>query len=191
MTSQRSLASVQAWPGWFNGKALAASISATCLLNVIYAYKLHCVGAACLAFSCHDSNADTYCQARAGYGVQVCKLVKCCPQARLLCCKMAYDKYQACHGAFVSCLLSLLSSMLSWLCVCVRAAATLTAQYNNLDSVREVFAANKGEIAGVILEPVVGNSGYIAPSKDFLKVQLSCNVPIGLASCPCFLTRLA
>lgn len=48
-------------------------------------------------------------------------------------------------------------------------AATLTAQYNNLDSVREVFAANKGEIAGVILEPVVGNSGYIAPSKDFLK----------------------
>ncbi|DBB00157.1 hypothetical protein WJX77_003286 [Trebouxia sp. C0004] len=48
-------------------------------------------------------------------------------------------------------------------------AATLTAQYNNLDSVREVFAANKGEIAGVILEPVVGNSGYIAPTKDFLK----------------------
>ena len=52
------------------------------------------------------------------------------------------------------------------------AAATLTAQYNNLDSVREVFAANKGEIAGVILEPVVGNSGYIAPTKDFLKVTL-------------------
>ena len=52
------------------------------------------------------------------------------------------------------------------------AAATLTAQYNNLDSVREVFAANKGEIAGVILEPVVGNSGYIAPNKDFLKVNI-------------------
>lgn len=48
-------------------------------------------------------------------------------------------------------------------------AATLTAQYNNLESVREVFAANKGEIAGVILEPVVGNSGYIAPTKEFLK----------------------
>ena len=32
----------------------------------------------------------------------------------------------------------------------LHAAATLTAQYNNLDSVREVFAANKGEIAGVI-----------------------------------------
>ena len=47
----------------------------------------------------------------------------------------------------------------------------MTAQYNNLDSVREVFAANKGEIAGVILEPVVGNSGYIAPTKEFLQVR--------------------
>lgn len=46
----------------------------------------------------------------------------------------------------------------------------MTAQYNNLDSVRDVFAANKGEIAGVILEPVVGNSGYIEPTKEFLQV---------------------
>ena len=36
---------------------------------------------------------------------------------------------------------------------------------------REVFAANKGEIAGVILEPVVGNSGYIAPTQEFLQVR--------------------
>lgn len=55
--------------------------------------------------------------------------------------------------------------------MCLAAAATLTAQYNNLDSVRDVFAANKGEIAGVILEPVVGNSGYIAPTKEFLQVH--------------------
>lgn len=48
-------------------------------------------------------------------------------------------------------------------------AATLTATYNNLDSVRAVFAKHKGEIAGVILEPVVGNSGYIAPTKEFLQ----------------------
>ena len=54
----------------------------------------------------------------------------------------------------------------------VLAAATLTAQYNNLDNVREVFAANKHEIAGIILEPVVGNSGYIAPTKEFLQVAL-------------------
>lgn len=48
------------------------------------------------------------------------------------------------------------------------AAATLTAQYNNLDSVRAIFAANKDEIAGIILEPVVGNSGFIPPTKEFL-----------------------
>ena len=52
----------------------------------------------------------------------------------------------------------------------MHAAATLVAQYNNLDSVKELFEANKGEIAGVILEPVVGNSGYIEPTQEFLKV---------------------
>jgi glutamate-1-semialdehyde 2,1-aminomutase len=50
------------------------------------------------------------------------------------------------------------------------AAATLTATYNDLESVKALFAANKGEIAGVILEPVVGNSGFIVPSKEFLQV---------------------
>ena len=52
----------------------------------------------------------------------------------------------------------------------MHAAATLVAQYNNLDSVKELFAANKGEIAGIILEPVVGNSGYIEPTQEFLEV---------------------
>jgi glutamate-1-semialdehyde 2,1-aminomutase len=50
------------------------------------------------------------------------------------------------------------------------AAATLTATYNDLESVKALFAANKGEIAGVILEPVVGNSGFIVPTKEFLQV---------------------
>eukprot|EP00882_Tetradesmus_deserticola_P009189 GHRQ01009692.1.p1 GENE.GHRQ01009692.1~~GHRQ01009692.1.p1 ORF type:complete len:444 (+),score=198.33 GHRQ01009692.1:77-1333(+) len=49
------------------------------------------------------------------------------------------------------------------------AAATLNATYNDLASVKELFAANKGEIAGVILEPVVGNSGFIVPTKEFLQ----------------------
>lgn len=49
------------------------------------------------------------------------------------------------------------------------AAATLNATYNDLESVRALFAANKGEIAGVILEPVVGNSGFIVPTKEFLQ----------------------
>ena len=56
-------------------------------------------------------------------------------------------------------------------CWCCVAAATLTAQYNNLENVKEVFAANKGEIAGIILEPVVGNSGYIEPTKEFLQAS--------------------
>ena len=46
--------------------------------------------------------------------------------------------------------------------------STLCATYNDLDSVKKLFEENKGEIAGVILEPVVGNSGFIVPSMDFL-----------------------
>ena len=51
------------------------------------------------------------------------------------------------------------------------AAATLTATYNDLQSVKDLFAANKGEIAGLILEPVVGNSGFIVPTKEFLQAS--------------------
>lgn len=49
--------------------------------------------------------------------------------------------------------------------------ATLCAEYNNLESVKAIFedAENKDEIAAVILEPVVGNSGFIKPSKEFLQ----------------------
>ncbi|WP_019668793.1 glutamate-1-semialdehyde 2,1-aminomutase [Eudoraea adriatica] len=46
---------------------------------------------------------------------------------------------------------------------------TLLAQYNNLDSVRTLIAANKGEIAAVIIEPVAGNMGCIVPSDSFIK----------------------
>ena len=53
------------------------------------------------------------------------------------------------------------------------AAATLTARYNDLDSVRAVFKENKDQIAGIMLEPVVGNSGYIAPTQEFLQVSRS------------------
>ncbi|MGR6862365.1 glutamate-1-semialdehyde 2,1-aminomutase [Aliivibrio salmonicida] len=44
---------------------------------------------------------------------------------------------------------------------------TLTATFNNLDSVREMFAANKGEIACIIVEPVAGNMNCIPPIKGF------------------------
>ncbi|ERN06267.1 glutamate-1-semialdehyde 2,1-aminomutase, chloroplastic [Amborella trichopoda] len=45
---------------------------------------------------------------------------------------------------------------------------TLTAPYNDFDAVKQLFEANKGDIATVILEPVVGNSGFIAPKREFL-----------------------
>lgn len=48
-------------------------------------------------------------------------------------------------------------------------APTLVAKYNDLDSVRALFEANPGEVAGVILEPVVGNSGFIPPVPGFLE----------------------
>jgi glutamate-1-semialdehyde 2,1-aminomutase len=47
-------------------------------------------------------------------------------------------------------------------------ANTLTAPYNDLDAVRQLFEENPGEIAGVILEPVVGNAGFIPPEAGFL-----------------------
>ncbi len=46
---------------------------------------------------------------------------------------------------------------------------TLIADYNNLDSVRALFAANPGQIATVIVEPVAGNMGVVPPTDGFLQ----------------------
>ncbi|MEB3180969.1 MAG: glutamate-1-semialdehyde 2,1-aminomutase [Nostocaceae cyanobacterium] len=46
---------------------------------------------------------------------------------------------------------------------------TLTAPFNDLEAVKALFAENPGEIAGVILEPVVGNAGFIPPDAGFLE----------------------
>ena len=46
---------------------------------------------------------------------------------------------------------------------------TLLATYNDLESVRELTIANKGEIAAVIIEPIAGNMGCIIPTEDFIK----------------------
>lgn len=48
-------------------------------------------------------------------------------------------------------------------------ANTLTAPYNDLEAVKQLFEENPGEIAGVILEPVVGNAGFITPDAGFLE----------------------
>ncbi len=46
---------------------------------------------------------------------------------------------------------------------------TLTAPYNDLEAVKALFAENPDQIAGLILEPVVGNSGFIPPDAGFLE----------------------
>ncbi|MBX3397902.1 MAG: glutamate-1-semialdehyde 2,1-aminomutase [Gemmataceae bacterium] len=46
---------------------------------------------------------------------------------------------------------------------------TLILQYNDVTQLAEVFAAKGDAIAGVILEPVVGNMGLIPPSEEFRK----------------------
>jgi len=46
---------------------------------------------------------------------------------------------------------------------------TLTATYNDLEEVRQLAAANKGEIACIILEPIAGNMGCVAPRPGFLE----------------------
>ncbi|MEX2640106.1 MAG: glutamate-1-semialdehyde 2,1-aminomutase [Balneolales bacterium] len=46
---------------------------------------------------------------------------------------------------------------------------TLTASFNNLESVRRLFEGNRGEVAAVIIEPVAGNMGCIPPEPGFLE----------------------
>lgn len=48
-------------------------------------------------------------------------------------------------------------------------ADTLTAPYNDLEAVKQLFSENPDQIAGVILEPVVGNAGFISPDAGFLE----------------------
>jgi len=49
------------------------------------------------------------------------------------------------------------------------AASTLVADYNNLDSVRELLEANSDEVACVIVEPIGGNMGVVTPAPGFLE----------------------
>ncbi len=48
------------------------------------------------------------------------------------------------------------------------AADTLTAVYNDLSSVEELFAQNQDEVAAVIVEPVAANMGVVEPAPGFL-----------------------
>ncbi|MCL6261692.1 glutamate-1-semialdehyde 2,1-aminomutase [Aquiflexum sp. TKW24L] len=46
---------------------------------------------------------------------------------------------------------------------------TLLAPYNDLEAIEQLVAANKGEIAALILEPVPGNMGLVLPKVGYLQ----------------------
>ncbi len=45
---------------------------------------------------------------------------------------------------------------------------TLIAPFNNLEAVEKIINENKNEVAAIILEPVVGNMGCVAPKPEYL-----------------------
>jgi glutamate-1-semialdehyde 2,1-aminomutase len=49
------------------------------------------------------------------------------------------------------------------------AALTLTASFNDLDGARELVGRNRKSLAAIIVEPIVGNSGFIPPDAGFLQ----------------------
>lgn len=46
---------------------------------------------------------------------------------------------------------------------------TLVATYNDIDSVKHILQQHRGEVAALILEPILGNMGLIPPSVEFLR----------------------
>jgi glutamate-1-semialdehyde 2,1-aminomutase len=46
---------------------------------------------------------------------------------------------------------------------------TLVAPFNDVDAVKNIFAANKNEIAAIIVEPVPGNAGLYLPKPGYLE----------------------
>jgi glutamate-1-semialdehyde 2,1-aminomutase len=49
------------------------------------------------------------------------------------------------------------------------AASTLIARYNDAASVERAFHEHPGEIAAILVEPIAGNMGLVAPKAGFLK----------------------
>ena len=46
---------------------------------------------------------------------------------------------------------------------------TIVAPYNDFEAIKNIFAANKNEIAGIIVEPVPGNAGLYLPQPGYLE----------------------
>ena len=85
-------------------------------------------------------------------------------------------KFEGCyHGHSDSLLVSAGSSALAGGCPSSAgvpadiARHTLTAQFNDLDSVEALLAAHPNEVAAVIVEPVAANMGVVGPAPGFLQ----------------------
>ena len=57
---------------------------------------------------------------------------------------------------------------------------TIVLPYNDLSAVEAALEANRGEVAAIILEPIVGNAGLILPDQDFARVEGSDRTASGL-----------
>ncbi len=96
--------------------------------------------------------------------------------ARAFTNRRKFVKFEGCYHGHADVLLAKAGSGVLTLglpdCAGVPAATvsdTLVAEFNNLDSVERLFAANVDEIAAIIVEPVVGNCGLLVPQPGFLQ----------------------
>ncbi len=56
------------------------------------------------------------------------------------------------------------------------ASDTLLADYNNINSVKELVTQYRGQIAAIIIEPIAGNMGVVPAEKEFLsELRQICN----------------
>ncbi|KAH1214706.1 Glutamate-1-semialdehyde 2,1-aminomutase, chloroplastic [Glycine max] len=87
--------------------------------------------------------------------------------ARAFTGKQKIIKFEGCSHAMLI-LFLLRQDLLTPLVFRKLTSNTLTALFNDILAIEKLFENHKGEIAALILEPAVGNSGFIVPKLEFL-----------------------
>ncbi|MEO8720919.1 MAG: glutamate-1-semialdehyde 2,1-aminomutase [Ginsengibacter sp.] len=90
--------------------------------------------------------------------------------------KNKFIKFEGCYHGHADCFLVKAGSGMATLNIQTVpgvtagvAKDTLSAPYNNLEAVQKLVEENRGEIAAIIIEPVVGNMGCVPPQQGFLE----------------------
>jgi len=90
--------------------------------------------------------------------------------------KNKFIKFEGCYHGHADCFLVKAGSGLATLDIQTVPGVTagvsmdtLTCAFNDLDAVKKLVSENKGQIAAIIVEPIVGNMGCILPNKGFLE----------------------